>query len=108
MASKDVKVILRSAHGFVKRQTPVRIDTIFDIGSITKQFTAAAILKLESDGTLRVTDPIAKYLKTVPGDKAGITIHRLLTHTSGLEMDFGGDYEKVSFEELVSRAMASK
>ncbi len=109
LVAKDGKVLVETAHGLAdkKRQTPIRIDTIFDIGSITKQFTAAAILVLESDGKLRVTDPLAKHLKGVPEDKAGITIHHLLTHTSGLAMGFGGDYEKVSREGVVSRAMAS-
>jgi CubicO group peptidase (beta-lactamase class C family) len=110
LVAKDGEIIVESAHGLAdrQRQTPVRADTIFDIGSITKQFTAAAILILESDGKLQVTDPISKYLTGVPSDKTGITIHHLLTHTSGLEMGFGGDYEKVSRDEIVRRAMASK
>jgi CubicO group peptidase (beta-lactamase class C family) len=110
LIAKDGEIILQSANGLSdkRRQTPVRTDTIFDIGSVTKQFTAAAILMLETDGKLRVTDPIAKYLKTVPEDKAGITIHHLLTHTSGLAMGFGEDYEKLSREDIVSRAMTSK
>jgi CubicO group peptidase (beta-lactamase class C family) len=109
LVAKDGKIIVQSAHGLADKQKkiPVRADTIFDIGSVTKQFTAAAILVLESDGKLRVTDPIAKYLKAVPEEKAGITIHHLLTHTSGLVMGFGRDYEKVSREEIVRRAMAS-
>jgi len=110
LVAKDGRVLVETAHGLADRKskTPVRADTIFDIGSVTKQFTAAAILLLESDGKLRVTDPLAKYLKGVPADKAGITIHHLLTHTSGLAMGFGGDYEKVSREAVVSRAMASE
>ena len=110
LVAKDGKILVESAHGLADKQkkTPVRTDTIFDIGSVTKQFTAAAILVLESDGKLRVTDPVAKHLKAVPGDKAGITIHHLLTHTSGLSMGFGGDYEKVSREGIVTRAMASR
>jgi CubicO group peptidase (beta-lactamase class C family) len=110
LVAKDGKILVESAHGLADRRekSPVRMDTIFDIGSITKQFTAAAILILESDGKLRVTDPISKYLENVPEDKAGITLHHLLTHTSGLAMGFGGDYEKVSRQALVSRAMASE
>lgn len=64
-----------------KRNTP---DTLFDIGSLTKQFTAAAIVKLHTAGRLEFDDPITKHLKNVPEDKRAITIHQLLTHTSGL------------------------
>jgi CubicO group peptidase (beta-lactamase class C family) len=110
LVAKNRKVLVESGYGLANKQahTPFRSDTIFDIGSVSKQFTAAAILLLESDGKLLVLDPISKYLKTVPEEKAGITIHHLLTHTSGLPMDFGDDYEKVSREEIVRRAMASE
>ena len=109
LVAKNEKILMQSAHGLADRekQVPVRTNTIFDIGSLTKQFTAAAILVLESDGKLRVTDPISKYLKAVPQDKTPITIHQLLTHTSGLTDGFGEDYEKVSRDELVRRAMTS-
>jgi CubicO group peptidase (beta-lactamase class C family) len=110
LVAKDGKIILQSANGLAdkRRRIPVRTDTIFDIGSITKQFTAAAILMLETDGKIRVTDSIAKYFKALPEDKAGITIHHLLTHTSGLAMGFGGDYEKLSRQDMVRQVMASK
>jgi CubicO group peptidase (beta-lactamase class C family) len=59
-------------------------DNVFQIGSMTKQFTAVAILMLEQQGKLKVTDPVSKYNKDYPnGDK--ITIHHLLTHTSGIK-----------------------
>jgi len=60
-----------------QKNTP---DTIFDIGSITKQFTAAGILKLEMQGKLTTSDKITKYFPGVPADKSGITIHQLLQH----------------------------
>ena len=63
------------------RWTPA---TVSCTGSITKQFTGAAILKLEEDKKLNVTDPIGLYFKDVPADKAQITLHHLLTHSSGL------------------------
>src|SRR4029077_12786787 len=83
-------------------------DTVFSVGSITKQFTAAAILKLEMQGKLHVEDAIGKYLANVPDDKRAITLHRLLTHTAGLESDFAGDYDPVSRDEYVKRILASK
>jgi CubicO group peptidase (beta-lactamase class C family) len=62
------------------RVTP---ETKFRIASITKQFTAAAILRLQEQGKLSVTDPLAKYFPDFPKSKQ-ITLHQLLTHTSGI------------------------
>ncbi|HEU0015651.1 MAG TPA: serine hydrolase [Longimicrobium sp.] len=59
-------------------------ETVFYIGSIAKQFTAAAILKLEAEGRLSVTDRISRFFPQAPADKAGITLHQVLTHTAGL------------------------
>ena len=59
-------------------------NTAYDTMSMTKQFTAAAILKLEMMGKLRVTDPMSKFVGPVPDDKRAITLHHLLTHTAGL------------------------
>lgn len=85
--------------------------TVYDVMSITKQFTATAIVKLEVLGRLRVSDPISRFLgreQAVPEDKRGITIEHLLTHTSGLVEGLGDDYDPVSREELVRRALSSK
>jgi CubicO group peptidase (beta-lactamase class C family) len=62
---------------------PMHLDTTIRVGSITKQFTAAAIMKLEEAGALRVTDRLSRFL---PGHARGdeIVLHRLLTHTSGV------------------------
>lgn len=59
-------------------------DTSFRTGSITKQFTAAAILVLEQQGKLSVSDPVARHIPDFPAPGADVTIHQLLTHTSGL------------------------
>ena len=59
--------------------------TRFRIASLTKQFTAALILRLEEEGLLRVEDPVGRYVEEYPPEFAGrITLHHLLTHTSGL------------------------
>jgi CubicO group peptidase (beta-lactamase class C family) len=55
-----------------------------------------------------VTDPLSKYFAAVPGDKAAITLHHLLTHTAGLQDIFGDDYALVSRDELVRTALRSK
>lgn len=59
-------------------------NTKFRIGSITKQFTAMAVMVLQEQGKLKVTEPIGKYLDDPPEAWEGITIHHLLTHTSGI------------------------
>ncbi|HSU56307.1 MAG TPA: serine hydrolase domain-containing protein, partial [Candidatus Dormibacteraeota bacterium] len=64
---------------------PVTPDTVFEIGSVTKQFTAAGILLLKQEGKLDIAEPITKYLKSAPKSWSGITIRHLLTHTSGLK-----------------------
>lgn len=110
LVAKDGKVVLHKGYGLADRERGIRwgAETVFDIGSITKQFTAAAIIKLETEGKLKVTDPISKYFDGVPADKAGITLHHLLTHSAGLKDVFGGDYEEMPRDELVKAALASK
>jgi CubicO group peptidase (beta-lactamase class C family) len=80
-------------------------DTIFDIGSITKQFTAAAILKLEMQGKLSTDDKISKYFGNVAADKSEITIHHLLRHSSGLPSVVGGDYDRIGESDFVDKVM---
>ena len=62
----------------------VTSDTVFELGSLTKQFTAAAVMMLVEDGKLRLDDRIAAYLPELPGEWRDITIRHLLTHSSGL------------------------
>ncbi|MBN4070426.1 serine hydrolase [Olleya sp. AH-315-F22] len=94
--------------GFGKSNIEDNLDntssTIFDIGSITKQFTGAGILKLEMQGKLSVNDKISRYFPEVPEDKKDITIHHLLTHSSGLIPAIGDDYEEISEQDFVSKA----
>jgi len=83
------------------------VNTIFDICSITKQFTAAGILKLEMQNELSVNDSISKYFDAVPNDKKNITIHQLLTHSSGLLRGIGGDYETITEEDFLEQVFNS-
>ena len=100
--------ILAEGYGLADRQLGVRWSpaTVSTIGSITKQFTGAAILLLEEEGRLSVQDPITKYFDDVPADKRSITLHHLLTHSSGI-VDLAGldDWDPVGREEFVRRAM---
>ena len=80
-------------------------NTIFDIGSLTKQFTASAILKLEMQRKLNNSDTITKYFPSVPSDKSTITIHDLLRHQSGLPSTVGKDYDPITEAEFVDSVM---
>lgn len=108
---RDGQIVLDKGYGLADREKQIAYspDTVFDIGSITKQFTGAAILKLEMQGKLSTDDKISKYFKDVPADKADITLHQLLTHSAGLVENVGrSDYEKVSREEIIKKVLASK
>jgi CubicO group peptidase (beta-lactamase class C family) len=71
--------------------TPVTERTLFEIGSLTKQFTAAAILLLQQDGRLSVEDALSRHLPDAPAAWSNITVRHLLTHTSGLKNYTGLD-----------------
>lgn len=83
-------VALEKAYGLadLEREAPNRADTIFEAGSIAKQFTAAAILLLARDGKLSLDDPVRRYVPELPDYGAPLTIRHALTHTSGLR-DWG-------------------
>lgn len=72
----------------------------FRIGSLTKQFTAAAILRLQEQGKLKLTDPLARFRPDFPRAEQ-ITIHHLLSHSSGLS-----DYQQSDYRELKNHAAA--
>jgi CubicO group peptidase (beta-lactamase class C family) len=110
LVARDDRVLVHEGVGLADRESAVRFgpETVFDIGSITKQFTAAGILKLEEQGKLSVEDSISRFFAGVPVDKRGITVHHLLTHTSGLIGDFGGDYQTMPRDSIVRLALASE
>ncbi len=93
LVARKGELLLHKGYGLADREMKIRCttETVFDIGSITKQFTAAAILRLEAEGKLRVEDRLSKHLEGVPEDKKDITLHHLLTHTSGLDHAYGED-----------------
>jgi CubicO group peptidase (beta-lactamase class C family) len=100
LVTRHGEILLRKGYGLADRKTatPVEPDTAFDVGSITKQFTATAILRLEMDGKLSTADRLGKFLPGIarsvgldlpPGaireDMAAITLHQMLSHTSGID-----------------------
>jgi CubicO group peptidase (beta-lactamase class C family) len=84
LVEQNNKLLLQQAYGFADESTqrPMTNDTAFDIASVTKHFTAAALLLLQERGLLGVQDTIGQYLD-VPEDKRDITIQQLLMHQSG-------------------------
>jgi CubicO group peptidase (beta-lactamase class C family) len=110
LVARGEKIILGKGYGLADRESKVKqtAETVFSIGSITKQFTGAAILKLEMLGKLSVGDPIGKYFQDVPADKREITLHHLLTHTAGFRGALGDDYDPIAREEFVRLALGSE
>ncbi|WP_322936620.1 serine hydrolase domain-containing protein [Nocardioides bizhenqiangii] len=88
--------------------TPAGCDTVYDIGSVSKQFTAAAVVKLQMQGRLRVIDTLGDYFAGVPKDKRGITVRHLLTHTAGLIDALGDDYDPLTRRAMITGALASE
>ncbi len=86
LVARDGKVIHAAGYGLANREheVPNGTKTKFRLGSISKQFTAAAILKLEEQGRLSTADTLCKYLESCPDAWSRITIHQLLTHTAGV------------------------
>src|SRR5207237_5111089 len=76
----------KKAYGManLETDTPVKTGSIFHIASVTKQFTAAAIMMLVEEGKVRLDDSIAAYINPMPESWAKITVRHLLTHTSGI------------------------
>ena len=110
LVAKGGKIMLENGYGLADREVKKSetAETVFSIGSITKQFTAAAILKLEEEGKLKVTDKLSSYFPQAPDDKMDITLHQLLTHSAGFEGTIGDDYDNVNAKQFIEAAMQSK
>ncbi|MFT6699867.1 MAG: CubicO group peptidase (beta-lactamase class C family), partial [Porticoccaceae bacterium] len=87
LVAKDGNVIYRKAFGKADLELDVDMTSknVFEVGSITKQFTSVAILMLLEEGKLSLDDEITKFIPTYPTNGKKITIHHLLTHTSGIK-----------------------
>jgi CubicO group peptidase (beta-lactamase class C family) len=86
LVSKGGKTLFASGYGFAnaEHQVPNTTRTKFRLGSITKQFTAMAILILQERGKLKVEDPVGKFIDDAPKAWDSVTIHHLMTHTGGI------------------------
>ena len=109
---KDGRIILARGYGLanVEHQVAVKPETVFQSGSVGKQFTAVAVMMLVEEGKIGLDDKISKYFRDVPDAWKSITVRHLLTHTSGTtdypeDFDFRRDYTE---DELLKRAEAIK
>ncbi len=107
---RDGKIIYAKGHGLanIEHQAAVKPETVFQSGSIGKQFTAAAVMLLVEDGKLSLDDKITRYFPSAPDHWQKITIRHLLTHTAGTtdyppDFDFRRDFTE---EELLQQAAA--
>lgn len=109
LVTSDHKVWLDKGYGYADRSKKIKIDekTVFDIGEVAAQFTVAAILKLEQEGKLSVVNNISKFFD-ITNDKANITLHHLITHTSGFKEKLGGEFDVVSRSKMIKEAMESE
>jgi CubicO group peptidase (beta-lactamase class C family) len=80
------EVVKRAAYGraSLELDAPARPETVYEIGSITKPFTAVTVLKLMEEGKLALEDPVSKFLDALPEAWRSVTIEQLLAHTSGI------------------------
>ncbi len=111
LVSKKEEIILSKGYGWADRKNkiPNSPSTVFNIGSVTKQFTASAILKLVEQGKIKTSDKISTYFAQTPIDKSDISIHQLLTHTSGVSNRTGGfRYDEASKEQFLKEFFVSE
>jgi CubicO group peptidase (beta-lactamase class C family) len=115
LVARGERRLLLKGYGLANREdkTPTRPGTAYCIGSLTKPFTAMAILRLERADKLKIDDPITRFFDDVPADKRTITLHHLTTHTSGLDEYHDrpgedGDFAAMTRNEAIRRILAQK
>lgn len=84
---RDGKVIKAQGYGLanVELNVPATVTSVYEIGSVTKQFTATAVMMLVEEGKLKLDDPLSKHLTGLPEAWREVTVRHLLTHTSGIK-----------------------
>ncbi len=108
LVAQKGKVIWRGGYGMAnhERGIPWSTTIVAPIGSVTKIFTAAAVMDLWDRQLLTPTDKMSKFFpKYTNSGTAGITVHQLLTHTSGLETFSGEDFEKLTLVDFLTKTL---
>jgi len=110
LVAKNDEVVLLKGYGMADpaRAYPNGPGTVFDMGSIVKDFTLAAILKLEEQDRLRVADPLGTFFPEAPKDKAHITVDQVIRMSAGFHQyhDDSGDFQEMSRDEAMQRILA--
>ncbi len=108
LIARDGKIVRAQGYGFsnVELQVPVKPETVFQSGSVGKQFTATAVMMLVEEGKIKLDDPITKYLKGAPASWNQVTIRELLSHTAGFtdypeKFDFRKDCTEADLLKIV-------
>lgn len=111
---RNGKISLLKSYGFanIEHQVPVKPETVFQSGSIGKQFTAAAVLMLVEEGKISLDDKITKYFTDAPDTWKNITVRNLLNHTSGLgdyppEIELQRDYTEDEYLAFIKKSPLS-
>ena len=110
---QDGRVVKQQGYGFadLELKVPVTPETVFEIGSITKQFVAAAVMTLVEQGKINLDEPASKYLSDLPSAWCEVTVRQLLTHTSGIPdfeeiLGYGAYRTPTTAQQLISVAAA--
>jgi D-alanyl-D-alanine carboxypeptidase len=107
---KDGKLVIAKGYGLanVEANVPTTKDTVYDIASIGKQFTATAIMMLVEKGKIGLDDKITKYLSDLPKAWDTVTVRHLLTHTSGIR-DYPGlaDFERLNKSAITTSQLVN-
>ncbi|OJJ16263.1 hypothetical protein BKI52_33760 [marine bacterium AO1-C] len=108
LVAQKGKIIFSKGYGManLEKGFAYHQNSVFSIGSITKQFTGAAIMKLEMEGKLKTSDKMSKYLPNVPAGMQKITLQHLLTHSAGLPGGIGPDSELIDAPTYLKKVYA--
>jgi len=105
---RDGVIVRAQGYGWanVELQVPVKPETVFQSGSVGKQFTATAVMMLVEEGKIRLDGPVTDYLKNAPPSWQQVTVRELLSHTAGFtdypkNFDFRKDYTEAQLLEIV-------
>jgi len=108
LVAREGNIVRAQGYGLanVELQVPVQPETIFQSGSVGKQFTATAVMMLVEEGRIKLDDPITKYLKGAPASWKQVTVRELLSHTAGFtdypeKFDFRKDYTEKDLLKIV-------
>jgi CubicO group peptidase (beta-lactamase class C family) len=109
LVSRNGEIVRAQGFGFsnVELQVPVKPETLFQSGSVGKQFTATAIMMLVEEGTISLDDPITKYFPDAPATWKPVTVRNVLSHTGGFtdypkDFDFRKDYTEDDLLKIVA------